>query len=183
MRIDGEAYWDGGVYSNTPIEAVFDDEPRRSSVIFAVNVWQASGREPNSLWEVMGRQKDVQYASRDDAHILRQKQLHQLRHVIRQLAAQLPASRRDSIGCRQLAAYGCGTTMHICRLLAPSLTSEDFFKDIDFSRTGIRDRWQAGVRDAQRMMDRAPWDDPVDPLGGVIVHELSARTGSGVQDT
>lgn len=183
VRIDGEAYWDGGVYSNTPIEAVFDDEPRRSSVIFAVNVWQASGDEPSSIWEVMGRQKDVQYASRDDAHIVRQKQLHQLRHVIRQLAKQLPAPQRDRTDCRKLAAYGCGTTMHIVRLLAPSLASEDLFKDIDFSSGGIRDRWEAGVSDALQMIQRAPWNDPVDSLEGVVVHELSARTESEVRQT
>jgi NTE family protein len=183
VRIDGEPYWDGGVYSNTPIEAVFDDNPRRSSVIFAVNVWQASGHEPQSIWEVMGRQKDVQYASRDDAHIARQKQLHQLRHVIRELAKQVPASRRDSTDCRELSAYGCGTTMHIVRLLAPSLASEDFFKDIDFSRAGIRDRWEAGARDARQMIERAPWNDPLDPLEGVIVHELSTRTGLQVRET
>jgi NTE family protein len=183
VRIDGEPYWDGGVYSNTPIEAVFDDEPRRSSVIFAVNVWQASGDEPNSIWEVMGRQKDVQYASRDDAHIARQKQLHQLRHVIRELAKQLPAPQRGSTGCRDLAAYGCGTTFHIVRLLAPSLASEDFFKDIDFSSAGIRDRWEAGARDTLQMIERTPWNDPVDPLEGVVVHELSARTGMEVRET
>ncbi len=38
VRIDGEPYWDGGIYSNTPIEAVLDDKPRRDSLIFAVNV-------------------------------------------------------------------------------------------------------------------------------------------------
>lgn len=27
VRIDGELYWDGGVLSNTPVEAVFDDNP------------------------------------------------------------------------------------------------------------------------------------------------------------
>jgi NTE family protein len=183
VRIDGQPYWDGGVYSNTPIEAVFDDHPRRNSVIFAVNVWQASGDEPKSIWEVMGRQKDVKYASRDDAHIARQKQLHQLRHVIRQLAEQLPASKRNSAGCRELAAYGCRTTMHIVRLLAPSLTSEDLFKDIDFSSGGIRHRWEAGRRDALQMIERAPWNDPVDPLEGVGVHELSARTGMEVRET
>ena len=36
VRIDGDPYWDGGIYSNTPIEAVLDDKPRRDSVIFAV---------------------------------------------------------------------------------------------------------------------------------------------------
>jgi hypothetical protein len=33
------------------------------------------------------------------------------------------------------------------------------------------------------MIERSPWDDPVDPLDAVIVHELSARTGSGVHKT
>ena len=28
VRIDGELYWDGGILSNTPTEAVFDDNPR-----------------------------------------------------------------------------------------------------------------------------------------------------------
>jgi len=31
VRIDDELYWDGGVLSNTPVEAVFDDNPRRSA--------------------------------------------------------------------------------------------------------------------------------------------------------
>ena len=46
VRIDGEAYWDGGIYSNTPVEAVFDDYPRRSSVVFAVQIWHSRGVEP-----------------------------------------------------------------------------------------------------------------------------------------
>ena len=33
VRIDGEPYWDGGIYSNTPIEVVLDDVPRRNSLI------------------------------------------------------------------------------------------------------------------------------------------------------
>jgi len=63
------------------------------------------------------------------------------------------------------------------RLLAPTLDSEDYLKDIDFSPAGIRARWQAGVRDTLRMIERAPWETPVDPMEGVVVHELSARTG------
>ena len=35
VRIDNELYWDGGILSNTPTEAVFDDNPRKNSVIFA----------------------------------------------------------------------------------------------------------------------------------------------------
>ena len=35
VRIDGEPYWDGGIYSNTPVEAVLDDNPRKDSVILS----------------------------------------------------------------------------------------------------------------------------------------------------
>jgi NTE family protein len=177
IRVGGEAYWDGGLYSNTPLEAVLDDNPRRDSVIFGVNVWQPTGAEPESLWQVMARQKDIRYASRDDSHIARQKQIHRLRHVIRELSKNLPSERRDSAQCRELASWGCHTTMHVVRLLAPALEGEDYMKDLDFSAAGIRFRCEAGFADTRRMIQRAPWDGAVDPMEGVIVHELSARKG------
>ena len=54
VRIEGDPYWVGGIYSNTPIEAVLDDNPRRDSLIFAVNVWRQAGPEPASIWDVIG---------------------------------------------------------------------------------------------------------------------------------
>jgi len=180
VRIDGEAYWDGGVYSNTPIEAVLDDNPRRDSVIFGVNVWQPSGAEPQSIWQAMGRQKDIQYASRADSHIARQKQIHRLRHVIRELTQHLSPEKQREL--KELSSWGCGTTMHVVRLLAPSLDSEDYLKDIDFTPAGIRTRWEAGFADTLRMIERAPWELEVDPMDGVVVHELSSRTGMQIKE-
>jgi len=172
VRIGGEPYWDGGLYSNTPIEAVLDDRPRRDSLIFAVNVWHHDGPEPESLWQVMARQKDIQYASRADSHLLRQKQLHRLRHVIRQLSEELPAARRKDPRVQELAAWGCSTTMHVAHLIAPRLEAEDQYKDIDFSPAGVRARREAGYADALRMIERAPWEAPVDPIEGVVEHVL-----------
>ena len=171
VRVDGEPYWDGGIYSNTPIEAVLDDKPRRDSLIFAVSMWQPTGPEPESIWQVMGRQKDIQYASRADSHIERQKQIHHLRHIIRQIARKVPSSQRDTPEMRELASWGCGTTMHVMRLQAPLLDGEDHTKDIDFTPTGVRARWQAGYADTLRMIDRKPWTQAVDPMDGVVVHQ------------
>src|SRR5262245_13249220 len=170
VRVNGEPYWDGGIYSNTPIEAVLDDKPRRNSLIFAVSMWQPTGPEPESIWQVMGRQKDIQYASRADSHIERQKQIHHLRHVIRQLAQKVPTSQRDSPELRELASWGCHTTMHVMRLQAPLLDGEDHTKDIDFTPAGVRARWQSGYADTLRMLEREPWTDPVDAMQGVAVH-------------
>ncbi|HEY9106320.1 MAG TPA: patatin-like phospholipase family protein [Roseateles sp.] len=168
--IDGEAYWDGGLYSNTPIEAVLDDNPRRDALIFAVNVWHQTADHPESIWQVMGRQKDIQYASRADSHIARQKQIHRLRHIIRELSHLMtPAQQRAA---RELSAWGCGTTMHVAHLLAPRIAGEDHTKDIDFTPAGVKARREAGLADARRMLASAPWQAPVDPIEGVIEHLL-----------
>ncbi len=92
---------------------MLDDHPRRSSLIFAVNVWQHAAPEPASINDVVARQKDIQYASRDDSHIARQQQIHRLRHVIRELKQQLPARLQDDPQVQELTAWGCGTTMHV----------------------------------------------------------------------
>jgi NTE family protein len=174
VRIEGEPYWDGGIYSNTPIEAVLDDYPRRDSLIFAVHMWNPDGPEPETMWQVMNRQKDIQYASRASTHIARQKQIHRLRHVIRELAKHLPERARASAEVKELASWGCGTTMHIARLVAPRLDGEDHTKDVDFTPSGIRARWQAGYADTRRMLARAPWSKPVDAMDGVVIHDLAA---------
>jgi NTE family protein len=171
IRIDGELYWDGGILSNTPTEAVFDDNPRRNSLIFAVHLWNPSGAEPTTMAEVLNRHKDVQYSSRIASQIARQQQAHQLRHVINQLAARVPESERNSEAVRELASYGCPTRMHVVRLLAPQLDRETHTKDIDFSPSGIMQRWNAGHAHTKGVLQRAPWVGEFDPLSGVILHE------------
>lgn len=173
VRIGDELYWDGGILSNTPVEAVFDDNPRRSALVFAVHLWNPQGQEPATLWEVLNRQKEIQYSSRARTHILRQKQIHHLRHIISELAARLPAQARATDAVRDLAAYGCLTQMHLVRLLALPLAAEDQTKDIDFDPDNIRARWQAGYRHTRDLLAHAPWAEPADPLEGFVLHEAS----------
>ena len=171
VRIDGELYWDGGILSNTPTEAIFDDVPRRNSLIFAVHMWNPMGADPETIWEVLHRHKDIQYSSRVASHITRQRQVHKLRHVVSELAKFIPESERDNPVVKDLAEYGCRTRMHVVRLLAPRLDNENHTKDIDFSDAGIRRRWEAGHADTSRALQRAAWKDDCDPLEGVILHE------------
>ncbi|HMA72582.1 MAG TPA: patatin-like phospholipase family protein [Xanthobacteraceae bacterium] len=171
VRVDGELYWDGGILSNTPTEAIFDDNPRRNSLIFAVHVWNATGPEPSTIWEVLHRQKDIQYSSRIANHIARQREAHRLRHVISELAKHVPDEIRKSDLVHELAAYGCPTRMHVVRLLAPRLDHESHLKDIDFSSSGIRQRWQTGYADTCRALARAAWIGEFGPLDAVVLHE------------
>jgi NTE family protein len=174
IRIGEDLYWDGGILSNTPVEAVFDDCPRRSGLVFAVHMWNPNGPEPKTIWDVMARQKDLQYSSRAVSHIARQKQIHKLRHVISELVQKLPDEMRKMPDVVDLAGYGCRTRMHVVRLVSPRLAGEDHSKDIDFSPSGIRLRWDAGYTDTAKVLAQAPWAGDFDPLEGFILHETEA---------
>jgi NTE family protein len=171
VRIDGELYWDGGILSNTPTEAIFDDNPRRDSLIFAVHLWNPTGPEPDTIWDVLHRHKDIQYSSRVASHISRQRQVHRLRHVIGELAKHLPEDRRASPQVRELIGYGCLTRMHVVRLLAPRFESENHTKDVDFTPAGIAKRWDAGYHATRQAIEQMPWEQECNPLEGVILHE------------
>jgi NTE family protein len=171
VRIDGELYWDGGILSNTPAERIFEDVPRRNSLIFAVHLWNPTGPEPETIWEVLNRHKDIQYSSRISNHIVRQREAHRLRHVIGELVKYLPEDKRQTPYVKELAAYSCRTRMHVVRLLAPRLDNEAHTKDIDFSPAGIRARWEAGYADTMTALEHPRWLGVWYPLDGVILHE------------
>jgi NTE family protein len=109
-------------------------------------------------------------------HIARQLETHRLRHVIRELVMHLPEEMRHTEKGRALASWGCPTQMHVVRLLAPRLGNEDHTKDVDFSPSGIRQRWEAGYASAQKAIRQAPWQGEFDPLEGVILHEVQNET-------
>lgn len=171
VMIEGAPYWDGGIYSNTPIEVVMDDNPRRNSVIFAAQLWQQEDAEPQTIQQVMARLKDIQYSSRAASHIARQQQIHHLRHVVREFGRLMPASMCAKPEIKELLGWGCGTVMHVLPLQAPLLEGEDHTKDIDFTPAGVTARWQAGRECARRQIAAAPWNAPTDPAEGVVIHE------------
>jgi NTE family protein len=159
--------------SNTPAEAVFEHSTRRNSLVFAVHMWNPVGSEPSTIWEVLHRQKDIQYSSRVATLIAREAQIHHMRHVISELAALLPESVRERNEVKALTAHGCKTRMHVVRLLSPGLHNDDHTKDVDFSPAGISSRWQAGYQKAMTAIERAPWEKDVDPIEGVFLHEIA----------
>ena len=169
--IDGEPYWDGGIYSNTPCEVVLDDNPRRDSVIFAAQLWQEDDDAPDSLLGVVSRMKDLLYSSRHASHVTRQQQIHHLRHVIRELGKRLPEAERAKPEVQELLGWGCSTVMHVVSLRAPKRDGEECTKDIDFFPDAIQARWESGRALARERIAAAPWAEAFDPIMGVVLHK------------
>src|SRR5450830_1700147 len=134
VRVDGDLYWDGGMYSNTPLETVLDDVPRRNTICVMVDLWLADGYEPTTLEEVQTRQKDVTFASRSQAQIDSYLRTNKLRSAARNLYARLPKELQDSHDLKDLKELGEATTLHVVRLQYTGRDWNMASKDINFSR-------------------------------------------------
>jgi NTE family protein len=146
-------------------------------------MWHPLGPEPTTMFDVLGRFKDIQFSSRLKNHIARQLETHRLRQIISQLAKHVPPELRSTAAVREMAAYGCTTRMHIVQLLAPRLDNEDHMKEMDFTPYGIRTRWQAGYADTNRALALAPWIGEFSPLEGVILHDLGDNSDTAITDS
>ena len=157
VRIDGELYWDGGILSNTPIEAIFDDHPRRNSLIFAVHLWNPTGKEPETIWEVLQpHQGHPVFEPNREPHRApaRDPQAAPRHHQAAGVRAGVGEAIRSYQGTGRLRLRHA----HARRAtLAPRLDNESHTKDIDFTPAGIRARWEAGYADTKRALQRQAW--------------------------
>lgn len=172
VRVDGELYWDGGLYSNTPLESVLDELPSGDTICFMVDLWSAEGPEPVTMDEVHTRQKDVTYASRSKRHIEDYVKTHAMQAKLRQLYARLPEGSRSAADEQELLALGCDTTLHIVRLAYGGHDWHMAAKDVNFSKGSIEWRWDQGYRDAMRALSHAGWLAHVADDTAVVVHDL-----------
>ncbi len=172
VRVDGELYWDGGLFSNTPLETVLDDTPQVDTLCFMVDLWSAQGPEPKTIEEVRTRQKDVNFASRSQIHIDQYLRSHKIGQLARSLCRKLPDEFRSIAELRELSAMATDTTMHVVRLMYGGRDWHMAAKDLNFSRGSIHWRWEQGYRDASRSIEQALWQMPTSAASGIVLHDL-----------
>ena len=173
VKIGKALYWDGGIYSNTPIDIVLDDAERRDTLCFMIDLWDPTEKVPGSIADAITRQKDIQYASRTTEHLDDHKRMQNLRRAIRLLAERLPAKDLKTPAIKRLAALGCNSTINIVRLIMKALPEDDQSKDIDFARATLDARWKAGAHDIDRTFAHKSWLTAPPPDVGMVVHELT----------
>ena len=161
VEIDGEAYWDGGLVSNTPLQYVIDHSPRVSRLVFQVDLFAARGALPTTLDEVSEREKDIRFSSRTRAGDPVARGAHDVRFAINDLWEKLPPELRATREARVLYEYGCVTTMDVAQLIYRPEVRQGASKDYEFSRPTMAARWARGFADAQATIAAAPWLAPM----------------------
>ena len=156
VAVEGELYWDGGCVSNTPLEAVLLDQPAGHTIVFMIDLWAAQGAVPQTMDEVLWRQKQIQYASRTAQHIDAVATKLNLRHALSQRSAASHAARAvDPAVPGEVALRDA--RMDIVHITYQPTADQISSSDAEFSRRSISARRDAGYQDLKRALREAPW--------------------------
>jgi NTE family protein len=157
VEIEGEHYWDGGIASNTPLDYVLDEEPRRNLLIFQVDLFSARGLLPTSLLEAAEREKDIRFSSRTRMNTDKNQELHNARKAVRDLIGKLPEDLKNDPTVAYLREAAKENTVTVVHLIYRSKNYESSSKDYDFSHVGMVEHWEAGVRDVHLSLRHEDW--------------------------
>lgn len=172
IEIGGRHYWDGGVVSNTPLERVWNDQPRRDSLVLQVDLWSARGALPANMIDVLERQKDIQYSSRTRLVTDHGARLQQLRLAIAQALAQLPEGALEPRLRRALEPWACTQVFNIVHLIYQAKPYEAQFKDYAFGLGTQREHWADGRADMEQTLEHPDFFVKPAPQQGVTTHDV-----------
>jgi NTE family protein len=171
-EIGGEYYWDGGLVSNTPLQWVLDSRPRRDTLAFQVDLWNARGALPHDLVEVEVRRKEIVYSSRTRAATDQYKNTQKLRIAVADLMKRIPDECRDCESARQLEQEADDKVCNIVHLIYRARKYEGIAKDFEFSRRTMEEHWNAGYRNAVRTLSCPQVMQLPDRLEGVRTFDV-----------
>jgi NTE family protein len=149
-EIDGEYYWDGGCVSNTPLEQIYAlcKARKMDTLIFQIDLWSALGENPKNLFEVLERQKDIQYSSRTRSTTNSVKEMQRMRKLLLDTLDRVP----DSVKAKdpwfgQLKDELEDAKINCIHLIYKNKPIEGHFKDYQFSYETMKMHWKIGLED------------------------------------
>lgn len=170
--IDGDMYWDGGCVSNTPLEGIFEMEPRVNTLAFMVDLFSPLGDEPKDMDDVTIRSKDIMYSSRTSHHIGHVSKRQNLKKALGHILAKIPNDLKKDAIVKEIQDFASDADFDIVHVVYKAPDYEVSSKDCEFSKTSIKDRADHGYADMKNALDASPWLKPSKPHAGSVVHKF-----------
>ena len=175
--IDGEAYWDGGIVSNTPLQHVLDHLDGRTdqgdATIFQVDLFPARGALPRTLADAVQREKDIRFSSRTRLNTDLNREIERLRAAAKRLVAKLPAEFQADPDALLLAAQKNPGAITVLQLVNRSEPWESQSKDYEFSRATVDGHWAAGKADVEQSLADPRWLQRKPRKSGMVTLDLT----------
>ena len=143
IEIDGRCYWDGGIVSNTPLTYLLDHQDDEM-LVFQVDLFSASAERPQTIMDVIAREKEIRYSSRTREVSAQLMKLRQEREAIRKVLKKLPAELCADRDIQALAKLAEEKPVNLVHLIYRANAWEGGSRDFEFSARTVREHWDAG---------------------------------------
>ena len=166
-------YWDGGLVSNTPLSQVLDDNPRRDTLAFQIDLWSARGKLPANVIDAQERVKDIQFSSRTRTITNTQAQEQRQRRMLRELLELIPAKLRDTDpACRAAAQQSTARCVSVIQLIYQDKEWDGLAKDYEFGAVTMRSHWESGLTDINKTLEHPHWLERPDGDDPFVTHDI-----------
>jgi NTE family protein len=145
-EIDGKAYWDGGIVSNSPLDIVVDRCGPGGKRVFIVDLFAGQRPLPTSMMEVMARRDEIVYSERVRSDLRLRELVSSYRALVNGLLDLVDPATREKVRQRPLyiELMGDGATTSIVRFVREGRPGEPSSRDYDFSDISIRFNQEQG---------------------------------------
>ena len=174
VEIDGAAYWDGGIVSNTPLHYVLDNRQPKDRMILQVDLFSARGDMPTDLLSAMARHKNIMYSSRTRYGSSMLAKLQSLKHSIDNVVKELPPHLLEHPAVLELMSHAAPEQIDLIQLVYRPAVRALPSADYEFSRASVLERWKVGAADIRFCIDNPQWlyKTSSDAEAGVNVYDL-----------
>ncbi|AWB33728.1 FAD-dependent oxidoreductase [Orrella marina] len=138
--IDGRHYWDAGIISNSPLEAVLQRVGSAGKQIYLIDLFTGKrAHMPENMMDVYSRREEIIFSERLRRDHNKQDLLMSHRRLIEQLMAQLSADKADRVRSEPLYQQLMGETAatQITRIMRESNPENPPSRAYDFSRPTV----------------------------------------------
>jgi len=172
VEIEGKFYWDGGIVSNTPLQYLLENQKLADTLVFQVDLFNARGKLPQSMHEVLARHKDIMYSSRTRNATDRFKKIHNLEIELFHALKRIPPSQLTKEDRSLLDTLDEKSQINVLHLIYHHKDYEGDTKDYEFSKLTMREHWQAGLDDTRKTLGHQDWLKLPHQKTGMTVHDV-----------
>ena len=152
--VDGKAYWDGGIVSNSPLDLLVDRCGPDGKRVFIVDLFSGTSPLPTNMMEVLLRRDEIVYSERIRSDLHHRETISAYRSLIDHILTHLEPAEIARI--KHLPPYiqlmGDGAATTITRFMRQGQDREPASLDYDFSYKTIRSHQTEGYTVARKVI-------------------------------
>ena len=164
-EVEGKFYWDGGLWSNTPLPEVLNvlqaghaAEMSRECQVYLVDVFPSQGQVPQNALDVSRRVAEIVFADKTAYDKKSAEWVNRYLSLMRDLESweqELPPALQKRLAQEheQVSDLNKRAILHITPIKRSALPYEEISSGIDFSPERIKQLMAQGYTDARQELD------------------------------